>query len=153
MHNTCINHGKDIRLRCIGTTSILLWRKDWSSIRFDRTPSFFMKHFQLTVFRKLLGWKLEKSYTKKYTCHLGLHQRSPWNTIGKESGSEHAQRPEGQVVQPSGSSQRANQFQTQVVIDRGNPLLEPIDRGNPLLELTREPCKMEEKRPVPRRSM
>ena len=40
---------------------------------------------------------------------------------------------------------RANQFQTQVVIDRGNPLLEPIDRGNPLLELTREPWKMEEK--------
>ena len=26
---------------------------------------------------KGLGWKLEKSYTKKYTCHLGLHQRSP----------------------------------------------------------------------------
>ena len=35
------------------------------------------KHFPLIVFRKLLGWKLEKSYTKKYTCHLGLHQRSP----------------------------------------------------------------------------
>ena len=34
-------------------------------------------------------------------------------------------------------SNGTNQFQTQVVIDRGNPLLEPIDRGNPLLELTR----------------
>ena len=50
-------------------------------------------------------------------------------------------------------SNRTNQFQTRVVIERGNPLLEPIDRGNPLLELTRELCKMEEKRPVPRRSM
>ena len=50
-------------------------------------------------------------------------------------------------------SNRTNQFQTQVVIERGNPLFEPIERGNPLLELTREPCKMEEKRPVPRRSM
>ena len=30
-----------------------------------------MKHFQLIVFRKLSGWKLEKSYSKKYTCHLG----------------------------------------------------------------------------------
>ena len=27
--------------------------------------SSFKKHFQLIVFRKLLGWKLEKSYTKK----------------------------------------------------------------------------------------
>ena len=32
---------------------------------------------KVIVFRKLLGWKLEKSYTRKYTCHLGLHQRSP----------------------------------------------------------------------------
>ena len=37
--------------------------------------------------------------------------------------------------------------------ERGSPLLEPIERGNPLLELTREPCKMEEKRPVPRSSI
>ena len=63
-----------------------------------------------------------------------------------ELGSEDAQRPEGQVVQ-------TNQFQTQVMIERGNPLLEPIERGNPLLEQTREPCKMEEQRPVPRRSI
>ena len=40
-------------------------------------------------------------------------------------------------------SNRANQFQTQVV----------TDRGNPLSKMTREPCKMEERRPVPRRSM
>ena len=33
--------------------------------------------FQLIVFRKFLGCKLEKSYTRKKTCHLGLHQRSP----------------------------------------------------------------------------
>ena len=70
-------HGRDIRTQYIGSTSILLRRKDWSFIKHDRTPSFFTKHFQFIVFRKLLGWKLEKSYTKKYTCHLGLHQRSP----------------------------------------------------------------------------
>ena len=46
----------------------------------------------------------------------------------RELGSEHA---------------RTNQFQIQVV----------TDRGNPSLKMTREPCKMEEKRPVPRRSM
>ena len=39
------------------------------------------------------------------------------------------------------------------MIERYNPLLEPMERSNPLLELTREPRKMEEKRPVPRRSM
>ena len=32
--------------------------------------------FSLLHPRKLLGWKLEKSYTKKYTGHLDLRQRS-----------------------------------------------------------------------------
>ena len=40
---------------------------------------------------------------------------------------------------------RTNQFQTPIVIERGNPLLEPIERENPLLELTQEPRKMKEK--------
>ena len=48
---------------------------------------------------------------------------------------------------------QTNQFQTQIMIERSNPLLEPIERGIPLLELTREPRKMEEKRPVLRRSI
>ena len=56
---------------------------------------------------------------------------------------------DGQVVQQFKSS---HQFQTQIMKERGNSLLEPIERGNPLLELTRESCKMEEKRPVLRRS-
>ena len=29
MHNTCIKHGRNIRTRQLGSTSILLWRKDW----------------------------------------------------------------------------------------------------------------------------
>ena len=33
-------------------------------------------------------------------------------------------------------SNRTNQFQTQVVIERSNPLLVPIDRGNPLMTNT-----------------
>ena len=32
LHNTCIKHGTNIRIRCIGSTSTLLWRKDWNSI-------------------------------------------------------------------------------------------------------------------------
>ena len=65
MHNTCIKHGRNIKTQCVVSTSILLWGKDWSSIRHDRTPSFFMKHSQLIVSRKLFGWKLEKSFTRK----------------------------------------------------------------------------------------
>ena len=57
----------------------------------------------------------------------------------RELGSENAQRSEGQVVQQSRSfSNRTNQFQIQFV----------REREDPLSELTREPCKMEEKRPV-----
>ena len=65
MHNTCTKHGRNIKTQCIGSTSILLWRKDWSSITHDRTLSSFTTHSQLIVSRKLLWWKLEKSYTKK----------------------------------------------------------------------------------------
>ena len=144
MHNTCIKHGRDIRTQYIGSTSILLWGKDWSSIRPDRMQSSFTTHSHLTVFRKLLGWKLEKSYTKKYTGHLGLHQRSPWNTTGKENWVQNMLNDQkDKLCNNLKVSNRTNQFQTQVV----------IERGNPFLELTREPCKMEEKRPVPRRSM
>ena len=62
------------------------------------------KHFQLIVFRKLLGFKLEKLYTKK----LYMSPRLP-PTISlkhewkRELGSEHAQRSE--VGQQSGSFQ------------------------------------------------
>ena len=58
----------------------------------------------------------------------------------RELGSEDARRPEGQVLK---------QFKSFQSNERGNPLLEPTERGNPLLELTREPRRMEEKRPVP----
>ena len=74
-----------LRLRECTATSILLLRKDWHSIRLGRMQSSFKKHFQLIVFRTLLGWKLEKSYTKKYTCHLDHRQRSHWNTNGSEN--------------------------------------------------------------------
>ena len=55
--------------------------------------SFFEKHFQLIVFQKLLGWELEKSCAKNYSCH-------EWK---RELDSEHAQRSE--VGQPSRSFQ------------------------------------------------
>ena len=54
MHNSCTMHGRDIKTRYIGLTSILLLRKDCISIRLDRTQLFFRKHFQLIVFQKFL---------------------------------------------------------------------------------------------------
>ena len=82
MHNQCIKHGRNLRKLCIGSTSILLWRKDWSSIKYDRTLSFFTKHSQLCGFRKFFGWNMEKSYMKKNMNHLDLLQRFLWNMTG-----------------------------------------------------------------------
>ena len=50
---------------------------DSGSIRHDRTPSFFTRHSQLIVSRKLFGWKLEKSYAKKFLNHLDRLRRFP----------------------------------------------------------------------------
>ena len=75
LHNTCTKDGRNIKIRCIGLTSNLLKRKDWSSINHDQTLSFFMKHSQLIVSQKLWGWNLEKSYRRRYMRHLGLLQR------------------------------------------------------------------------------
>ena len=49
MHKTCMNYDWFIRTQYIGSTSILLWRKDGISFILDRTL-FFTKHFQLIVF-------------------------------------------------------------------------------------------------------
>ena len=44
-------------------------------------PSF-TTHSQLVVSRKLLRWNLEKSFTRRYMCHLDLLQRFPSKIIG-----------------------------------------------------------------------
>ena len=43
----------------------------------DRTQSSFTKHSQLIAFRKLLGWKLEKSNNEKNLRHFVLLQKLP----------------------------------------------------------------------------
>ena len=61
----------------------------------------------------------------------------------KELGSEVAQRPEGQVVQRSKSSQsKKPNLQTQIM----------LERRNPLSAVTQVTSQVQEKRPVPRRS-
>ena len=56
---------------------INLAQKKGLKFRRDRTPSFFTKHSQLIVSRKLFRWIVEKSYSKKYLRHLDLLQRFP----------------------------------------------------------------------------
>ena len=85
VHNTCTKHGRDLKTEKIGSTSIFRLRKDWHSVRFDRMLSSFKKHFQLIVFRKLLGWKLEKVNKRKFLRHLDFRLRSLSNTNGRET--------------------------------------------------------------------
>ena len=67
LHKRCVKHERNIKTRCIGSTANLFTRKDWSSIKHDRTPSSFTTRFQLIASRKLFGWKLEKLYSKNCT--------------------------------------------------------------------------------------
>ena len=57
LHGTCIQRGRNIESR----SSNLLTRKDWNSIRRDRTPSSFTIHSPSIVSRKVWRWKLKKS--------------------------------------------------------------------------------------------
>ena len=142
MPNTCITHRRNIKTRYVGSTSILLWGKGWSSIRLDRTQSIFTKHFQLIVFRKLLGWKLEQSYTRRFSCHLGFHQRSPWNTTWKENWVQNMLN-DHKLGNYLGVSSQTNQIQTQIMM---------IERWQQLFAVTQVTRKVQGKRPVLRRS-
>ena len=116
MHNTCIKQGNDLRTQCIGSTSILLWRKDWSSVRHDRTQLSFMKHFQLVVFRKLLGWQLERSHLRESLKNdIDSLRRFPWNMIGWRNWVQ-------KLLDKQKSTNQPNQTQIQFMIERGNPL-------------------------------
>ena len=126
LHNTCTNHGSNIKIRCIGSTSILLWKKDWSSIKHVRTLSFFTKHSQLIVSRKLFGWKLEKSYTRRYMRHLGLLQRFLWNMTGwKIWVQKLLDNQKEKLFDNLKVPNQAHQIQTQIMIERRNLLFAP----------------------------
>ena len=76
--------------------------------------------------------------SEKHAYHTGV-KASSFNTTGKEKWVQNMlDDQKDKLCNHLEVSNRTNQFQTQVVIDRGNPLLEPIDRGNPFLELTQD---------------
>ena len=111
MHNTCTMHGRDIKTQNIGSTSILLIRKDGSSIRLDRTQLIFRKNFQFIVFQKLLGWKLEKSCSKICSSPSswmdGVFRAVRWVMRGFDAAdSERTVRPES----PTSSRQHLSIF-------------------------------------------
>ena len=107
---------------CIGSTSTL-WRKDWSSIKHYRTPSFFIKRSQLLVSRELFWWKLEKSYTRRFMRHLGLLPRSPWNmTGGKNWMKKFLDDQRYKLCNNEAVPSWTNQIQTQVTTEGGNLL-------------------------------
>ena len=118
MHNAW----KNIRILCIESTSILLWRKDCFSITHDRTFSFFTKHPQLFVFRKLFGWKLEKSYTRKCMRFLVSLHRSLWNASGKENWVQNTLN-DVKLFNNSEVLNQTNQIQVQIMMERRNPLV------------------------------
>ena len=128
MHNTCIQHGRNIRTQCFGSTSIVLWGKDWTSISLDRTQSVFTKHFKLIVFRKLLGWKLEKAYTRKYVRHLGPLQRSPWNVTGRENLERRCSTISGTSSQSNQSTPNPDHDRTEESVVGTNPRIESSGR-------------------------
>ena len=80
--------GRNIKIRCMGSTSNLLKRKDESSIRRDRTPSFFTTHSQLFVFRRLSRWKLKIIYEKEHASPRPPPKISLRDNWMKELGSE-----------------------------------------------------------------
>ena len=98
-----------------GSTSNLLKRKDWISIRRDQTLSFFAIHSKLIVSRKLFGRKLEKSYTKKYMNHLECLRRFPRDMIGWMNWFQ-------KLLDKQKSTNQPNQTLIEIMIERWDPL-------------------------------
>ena len=58
---------------------------------------------------------------KKHTCHLDLHQRSHYVTIGQKNWVQKMiDNQEEKLLDKQNSSNQPNQFQIQFVIDQGN---------------------------------
>ena len=140
MHNTCTMHGRDIKTQYIGSTSILLFRKDWNSIRLDRMLSSFKKHFSYCIPKVVRMKPGEVLYEKAFMSPRPPPKISLKHEWKRQLGSDHAQRAEaGQLSR----SFQSNHLWIQFV----------RDRGDLISHMTWLVCKMKEKRPVLRRSM
>ena len=102
MHNTCIKHGKVLSRRSIHWVDINLAMKIGLKFYQTRSIAIILAYCIPKVVR------MEKSSTKKYTCHLfrppKISLKHDWK---RELGSEHAQRPEvGQLSRRFQSNQQ-----------------------------------------------
>ena len=82
LHRRSRKRGKVTKARCIGSICSLLNEKDLSSIKQDVMQSSFTTRSQLIVSRRLSWWKQEKSFARKYMCHLDHHRRFHSKIIG-----------------------------------------------------------------------
>ena len=80
LHGKCIKHGRHIKTRYMGSTSIL--SEERIEVLSDAIGCHHSLHSQLVVSRKLFGWKLKKSCTHEYMNHLDRLRRFPWEIIG-----------------------------------------------------------------------
>ena len=76
---SCTMHGRNIKTRYIGSTSIFWFKKDWQSNRLDRMQSFLKKHFQLLI-PKVVGLKTGEVSDEKVSMSL----RHPPNFVANE---------------------------------------------------------------------
>ena len=105
MHNTCIKHGRNIKIRCIGVDTNLAIEK---GLKFYQTRSnavILQETFPAYCIPKVVRMETgEVIFEKVYASprpHPNISLKHDWM---KDLGSEVAQRPEGQVVQQSKSS-------------------------------------------------
>ena len=83
MHNTCTMHGSEIKTQYVGSTSTYYWERIAVLPNLVERKYFSRNNFQLILFQKLLKWNLEKSYTKKYTCHFDIAKDLIRTRLGK----------------------------------------------------------------------
>ena len=141
MHNTCIKHGRDIRTQNIGSTSILLWGNDWSSIRLDQTLSnAIILHQTLPAYCILKVVRMDTGDVFYEKVNMSLRpppKISLKNDCKRELGSEDALRPEGQVVQLLRSVQSNQPIANRSRDRTGQPVVKYDRTGQPVVETGR----------------
>ena len=76
LHSTCMKHGRNIETLCVGSTSHLLKRKDWNSIRHDRTLSFFTKNTPSLLCSESCSDGNWRSHIRESTCVTSISSKN-----------------------------------------------------------------------------
>ena len=103
MHNTYTKHGRNIRIQLIKSTSILLWQKDWSSIKHNRKLSFFPESWSDGNWRnpiRKIHALLRPPPKKSPKKHDYMKELSP-EVVGPSEGEIYQQSKTSQSSQPN----------------------------------------------------